>query len=938
MPTQNLHFPILRSSLLQSGNGVPSHVSPLGSTYVDLSSGIEYLNNNGISYWVEKLSNASTGATINGNISANSITDVNFINFKTNPIVPSVTGGTLYFDLNENALSYKPITVNNDVTVNLGQESLILVYNNTNATILNGKAVHITGSTSGVPTIMLASASATATTLNNAVSNVSGVATHDILPNTKGFITNFGVVRDIDTSSFNAGDEIYLSDTINGGYTNNPNSLKTSSRISIIGWVITSSVTGKILVVTQNEDTTQTLTNKERNILIGDVASSGLYEFTGITTSATTFSVAPVKGWVVLNTGNYSTAPSVINVQYSGGTNIPLTYLSGANNTFLLVTSAGTLTQQTTLPTPKERRENIFLGKVIHPNRTTIQNANNLPDYSVSTMSALRDLWVPLRAINMGVVVSPNGTNLSLNQSSGTIWGNGFGWVNNPLTPNTITLSAQTPATFQYRTQTGGTTSNLSSLIPSNYDLNGVVTPVGGGANSSTNQRVYIFSTGVIRIQYGQQVYGSLADAVAGLSTETFIEFENNRDNGLLIGVISVNKNATALNDSTKAIFHIISKFGEISAGGAGGSSTTTLQQAYDNSTSPEIVINATLDGLSIKNGTGNADNITKLIEGVNTVGNTTSFIQADGLFSGTTFKTSGFTANNTGLSATTVSATTYLNLPNTVFTGGTVSGATQFSGGLSANTFSATTIYSPTLDDYLYDKYMTNQYSYFLPSDASATYSAHRTNGGTILSVGTVSTLTENPMGILLTTALAVGSVAGQYGTVVGGSLLSTNFQFEIIRKFRINTNNGAQRFFAGISSLYSSSAPTNIDPLTQINSIGVCKLQSGGTMNFMWNDATGTASYLDLGSNFMGTATTVTYKLKISKSYGVAAINMELTKIDNTTGAVLATATTFASDYNTGVSYYPVIWMGNNTGVSGAVSFKDYGCQMFKRNIIGS
>ena len=39
-----------------------------------------------------------------------------------------------------------------------------------------------------------------------------------------------------------------------------------------------------------------------------------------------------------------------------------------------------------------------------------------------------------------------------------------------------------------------------------------------------------------------------------------------------------------------------------------------------------------------------------------------------------------------------TVSATTYLNLPPASFTGGTVSGPTNFTGGLSANTFSATT------------------------------------------------------------------------------------------------------------------------------------------------------------------------------------------------------------------------------------------------------
>ena len=52
----------------------------------------------------------------------------------------------------------------------------------------------------------------------------------------------------------------------------------------------------------------------------------------------------------------------------------------------------------------------------------------------------------------------------------------------------------------------------------------------------------------------------------------------------------------------------------------------------------------------------------------------------------------SGATNFTGGLTANTISATTYLNLPSATFTGGTVSGATNFTGGLTANTISATT------------------------------------------------------------------------------------------------------------------------------------------------------------------------------------------------------------------------------------------------------
>jgi len=46
-------------------------------------------------------------------------------------------------------------------------------------------------------------------------------------------------------------------------------------------------------------------------------------------------------------------------------------------------------------------------------------------------------------------------------------------------------------------------------------------------------------------------------------------------------------------------------------------------------------------------------------------------------------------------ISAATISATTYLNLPSTTFSGGTVTGATIFTNGLTANTISATTYYN---------------------------------------------------------------------------------------------------------------------------------------------------------------------------------------------------------------------------------------------------
>jgi hypothetical protein len=297
-------------------------------------------------------------------------------------------------------------------------------------------------------------------------------------------------------------------------------------------------------------------------------------------------------------------------------------------------------------------------------------------------MSSLRDLWSPIKLINQGIIPSPNGANLSFNTSAGILWGNGINWHNNQLSPNDVNISAKVPASFFYRTRTGGTSSSVTVIDPTKYDVGGVITSVGGaGSDDATNQRIYLYPTGVINVLYGQTRYANLAAAIAAIQSESFIPYPNAESTGILIGVISVRNDIVAdgqpLTNTNYAKFTLVSKFGE-SFGGTGGLSTTTLQQAYDNSSNPEIIINAVLDGLSIQNGTGNADNVTRLLEGVNAADNATSFIRADGYISGTTFQTNGTFLNDGGITATTVSATTYYNLPTDItVTGGTYSSGT---------------------------------------------------------------------------------------------------------------------------------------------------------------------------------------------------------------------------------------------------------------------
>lgn len=620
-------------------------------------------NTRATSVWKKFYYLSLSGGTVNGHTTFTSGLTVNYIDFDTTPNVPAPTGGTLYFDSTENALSYKPITTGNDVTVNLGQESLVRIYNNLGYQINNGQALHITGATSGSPTVSLAIG-----TGGDAVQfQISGIATHDIPNLSYGFMTVFGIVRDVNLTGFTVGEQVYLSQTVAGGFSSY-SGLSFTGRTCEVGHVVDNSALGKLQVTILNEIEGTIITTQENNILAANNSSTGVFQFSGLsitTPSGTTFNVGAVEGWIIDNVTSPAN-PKIQLIIYSGATGITATNVTSATETYILLTSGLTITQQTTFPTSQQRRQNLYLGKFGHANKQYLINAFNEPDSSLSPVSQLRDMFTPIKLINEGVYPSANGVNLNINTSAGVLYGLGLGYITNKLNPNSLSVSGTNPCTFQYRTQTGGTASNTTLITPGVYDNNGVVTAVGGGSNSSTNQRIYLVQNGQFRIQYGQQVYGSLAAAIEASQNETFTTFSNFRDNAILIGILSVNKNATNLSDTTQARLLLTSKFGE-TVGAAGGLSTTNLQQAYDNSAEPEILINSTLDGLSIRNGTGNDDNVTQLLQGQNTAGSVTSFIRADGAILGTS------------ISATTISATTYLNLPSSPGGGIGGSGTTNY-------------------------------------------------------------------------------------------------------------------------------------------------------------------------------------------------------------------------------------------------------------------
>jgi hypothetical protein len=133
----------------------------------------------------------------------------------------------------------------NGVRVQLGQEEMFLVYNDSGAQIDNGKVCYASGvdATNKILTVGLADNSSPATS-----AQVLGLATHDIGIASVGLVTCRGIVRDFDTSAFSVSGLIYLHTS---GDMTQTKPLYPAERI-IMGSVIESDIaTGQVQVATK---------------------------------------------------------------------------------------------------------------------------------------------------------------------------------------------------------------------------------------------------------------------------------------------------------------------------------------------------------------------------------------------------------------------------------------------------------------------------------------------------------------------------------------------------------------------------------------------------------------------------------------------------------------------------------------------------------------
>lgn len=269
---------------------------------------------------------------------------------------------------------------------------------------------------------------------------------------------------------------------------------------------------------------------------------------------------------------DYTDTENPVLIEHAIGGNIPITNIATQSETYIGYDINGVV-QQSFPYTPEQKRSIVTIGIAIHTNNLIVNAVNTQLASNVDTASQIKDISTILGRLNCnGNEFSANGVNLKINKTAGRIVGYGIGILTNPFFKLLPELIAPT---FQYRLQNGTFYSDTDTIDTLNYDLNGVLTSVPN--NKFTVQEITIFTSNLVRIQYGQTVYNNLIEAEAGILNSNFITEANIAENGIKRTYLIVKKEVTDLTNVSTCKFKQITKFGGVSSSGAALTSSNII-------------------------------------------------------------------------------------------------------------------------------------------------------------------------------------------------------------------------------------------------------------------------------------------------------------------------------------------------------------------------
>jgi hypothetical protein len=276
-----------------------------------------------------------------------------------------------------------------------------------------------------------------------------------------------------------------------------------------------------------------------------------------------------------------------------------------------------------------------------------------------------------------------------------------------------------------------------------------------------------------------------------------------------------------------------------------------------------------------------------------------------------------GTTGTDFGINSTT--ATHTFNLP-------TASASNR--GALSSadwTTFNSKQNTATLIFDSIQKAIMRDNYFWFVPNNISTGVAAGF--GYSERLMGNTFTIAGN--GNLLRGLMAFNTTATA-GTIAfmrrHDSMILTGLEVVFTRKIQFNSNVSGQRFFCGISKGNQFSAPTNVEPSTLTDIVGVCQLSSSTNMHVVHNDASGTATTIDLGSSYPCTDSQYNYYITIEQTITSYIVTVE--RVTVSTGASISTTNTLSTNipnYATGTIQL-LTWISNNA-TAAVASYLDGG-----------
>lgn len=301
--------------------------------------------------------------------------------------------------------------------------------------------------------------------------------------------------------------------------------------------------------------------------------STGLIDVgTGLSINADTtkFDVPAIEGYVVDHTVD---PPTVTNVTRAASTGETSPFIGTDTVTYVGCDVNGVLQLKNTPFTDQESREYFVIGTM-----STLDNVNwafavTRPTIAFGGSAQDQDFMRALGLFRSGQGLCYVGNaDLTMNRTAGRMGGLGIGFAAGAFPyddPNALAHVAEAvvgdgaSGDFFYQTSLGGgaAAGGGGTLVdPTTWE-----NPLGSTAtvaNSKfTNQYVFMYSSGVTGIQYGQTEYSSLDDAKAAVEKEAFVVNQTNKDLGLLVACISIAKSCTDMSDPATCF---ITNFGKL--------------------------------------------------------------------------------------------------------------------------------------------------------------------------------------------------------------------------------------------------------------------------------------------------------------------------------------------------------------------------------------